>query len=313
VAEIVLALSSALCFAGSHVVSKRGLRGTSVTAGFMVIVGSAWVVVMIPLVLAPPESLSAGSVALFAVSGVFAPAVSRAAALAGVHVLGPSIAVPIQQGLRPLIVVPAAVVLLGEAFGITRVLGVTAIVAGGWILSRDPDAAAAAVAPDDGRAVGTEGSVATAVTQRARPITRGFRRGIVFPIAAAIGYATSDLLVKAGLGGASDPVYAAPVSIGTGFLLWTLAHVLPSVRRRFRLGRDVGWLVASGVLMGTAILLLFQALARGDVSLVSPVVGTQPLFVMVLSALLLRHLERRERSTILAVSLVVAGTVLVSV
>jgi uncharacterized membrane protein len=65
--------------------------------------------------------------------------------------------------------------------------------------------------------------------------------------------------------------------------------------------------------MGAAILLLFHALARGDVSLVSPVIGTQPLFVMVLSAMILRHLERRDRSTILAASIVVIGTILVSV
>lgn len=65
--------------------------------------------------------------------------------------------------------------------------------------------------------------------------------------------------------------------------------------------------------MGTAILLLFHALARGDVSLVAPVVGTQPLFVMVFSAILLRHLERRERSTLVAATIVVLGTILVPI
>jgi drug/metabolite transporter (DMT)-like permease len=276
----------------------------------MVIVGCAWVVVMIPMLLDPPDTVSTRAVVFFAVSGLFAPAISRAAALGGVRALGPSISVPIQQGLRPLIVVPAAVIVLNETFGWTRLLGLAAIVTGGWILSRDPPGAGeppleTLVAPGRGA-----GQPATAVGRR--PSTRRFRPGIAFPIAAAIGYATSDLLVKIGLGGGSDPVYAAPISIGVGFLVWAVAHAFRPVRRRFRLGRDVGWLVLAGAFMGMAILLLFHALARGDVSLVAPVIGTQPLFVMLLSAILLQHLEVRDRTTILAASVVVIGTILVS-
>jgi drug/metabolite transporter (DMT)-like permease len=311
--EIVLALLSAASFAGSHVASKRGLQGTSMTAAFMLIVGCAWIVVSIPLLLDPPRSVSPKAAVFFAISGLFAPAIARAAALGGVRALGPSVAVPIQQGLRPLIVVPAAVLLLGETFGLSRLAGLAAIVTGGWMLSREPDRAkgiSADAGSDDGPRV--QGSALPAVDRRTR-ISLGFRRGIAFPIAAAIGYSTSDLLVKVGLDGAADPVYAAPLSIGTGFLVWAIAHAFPSVRRRFRLGRGVGWLVLSGALMGTAILLLFHAFARGDVSLVAPVIGTQPLFVMVLSAMILRHLERRDRSTILAASIVVIGTILVSV
>jgi uncharacterized membrane protein len=71
-------------------------------------------------------------------------------------------------------------------------------------------------------------------------------------------------------------------------------------------------LVLAGAFMGTAILLLFHALARGDVTLVAPVIGTQPLFVMLLSAILLGHLERRDRTTVIAASVVVIGTILVS-
>jgi drug/metabolite transporter (DMT)-like permease len=278
----------------------------------MVIVGCAWVVVMIPMLLDPPETVSTRAVVFFALSGLFAPAISRWAALGGVRALGPSISVPIQQGLRPLIVVPAAVIVLNETVGWTRVLGLAAIVTGGWILSREPERAdelpaEALVAPGP-----ATGQLATAVERRSRTSTWGFRPGIAFPIAAAIGYATSDLLVKIGLGGGADPVYAAPLSIGVGFLVWAVAHAFRPVRRRFRLGKDAGWLVLSGAFMGTAILLLFRALARGDVSLVAPVIGTQPLFVMLLSAILLRHLERRDRTTVLAASIVVIGTILVA-
>jgi len=308
VTEIVLALLSSSAFAASHVVSRRGLEGTSVSAGFMIIVGCAWVVVAVPLVVDPPGAISGRAATLFAISGLFAPAVSRAAALGGVRALGPSIAVPIQQGLRPLIVVPAAVLLLGETFGMTRVLGLAAIVAGGWILSRTPETVE--VPRDVGAGIGA--GVATA-RRTSRATALGFRSGILFPVAAAIGYATSDLLVKAGLGDGRDPVYAAPISIGTGLLVWALAHAFTPVRRRFQVGPGARWLVLSGALMGAAILLLFHALARGDVSLVAPVIGTQPLFVLLLSTIVLRSLERRERATFVAASIVVVGTILVAV
>jgi drug/metabolite transporter (DMT)-like permease len=129
--EVLWALLSAASFALSHVVAKRGLQDTSITAGVMVVLTCALGVVLIPLVLDPPAAVPAGSVAVFALSGLFAPAIARLAALAGVHRLGPSIAVPIQQGLRPLLVLPAAIILLGEEFGPFRILGVLAIVAGG--------------------------------------------------------------------------------------------------------------------------------------------------------------------------------------
>lgn len=308
--EIALALLSSATFAASHVVSRRGLDGTSVSAGYMVIVGCAWVVVMIPMLLDPPETVSTEAMVFFAISGLFAPAISRAAALGGVRALGPSISVPIQQGLRPLIVVPAAVIVLNETFGWTRILGLAAIVTGGWILSRDPKSVGE---PPHERAVAPARVAHPLVTATdRRPSTRGFRPGVAFPVVAAIGYATSDLLVKIGLGGGSDPVYAAPLSIGVGFLVWAAAHAFRPVRRRFRLGKDAGWLVLAGMFMGMAILLLFRALARGDVSLVAPVIGTQPLFVMLLSAFLLRHIEVRDRTTIIAASVVVVGTILVS-
>jgi drug/metabolite transporter, DME family len=313
--EVLWALMSAASFALSHVVSKRGLQDTSITAGFMVIVSCALAVVAIPVVLDPPGSVAAGSIALFALSGLFAPAIARAAALAGVDRLGPSIAVPIQQGLRPLLVLPAAALVLGEEFGPLRVAGALAIVAGGWVLSRQPAGDNhMPVAALEAEVVGVGGS---AVRTRLRPKTsgrsRGFRPGVIYPVAAAMAYATADLLVKSGLDTEAEPALGAMVSIGSALVVWSMAHAFPTVRRRFRLGRHGGWLVLAGALMGTAILLLFNALERGDVSVVAPLVASQPLFVFLFSTLLLRHLERLDGVTLLGGSFVVVGTIAVSI
>ena len=314
--EVVLALLAAASFAASHVVSKRGLEGTSITAAFMVIVACAWAVVSIPVLLDPPASVPTRSIVLFAISGFFAPAIARAAALAGVHKLGPSIAVPIQQGLRPVMVLPAAALVLGEGFGLLRVVGVVAIVAGGWVLARQPGGGSSDVPvdpiTDEDTNLRVGGSMRARVRHRSVAVSRGFRPGVIYPFVAAVAYSTSDLLVKSGLDTASNPAFGALVSVGSGLVVWSMAHALPQVRRRFRVGHDVGWLILSGALMGGAILLVFNAFDRGDVSVVAPVVATQPLFVFLFSTLILRHLERIERSTVIAGVFVVIGTIVVS-
>lgn len=313
--EIVLALLSTASFAASHVVSRRGLQGTSITAAFIVVVSCAWVVVSIPLFLDAPASVPGRSIALFAISGVFAPAVARGAALAGVRTLGPSIAVPIQQGLRPLLILPLAAVALGEGLGPLRILGALSIVAGGWVLSRRPAGLTADVPPGavaEGEANSSVKGSGGSGGRWSAPIGSGFRPGIMYPVVAAVAYSTADLLVKSGLDPAFNPAFGATVAIGSGLGVWSAAHALPSVRRRFRVGSDVGWLVLSGALMGGAILLLFNALERGELSQVVPVVATQPLFVFLFSTLILRHLEQLEHATLIAGVMVVIGTILVS-
>jgi bacterial/archaeal transporter family protein len=155
------------------------------------------------------------------------------------------------------------------------------------------------------------------VRTRLRPKTmagsRGFRPGVVFPVAAAVAYATSDLLVKGGLDSAAEPAFGAAVSTGAALFVWLLAHAFPTMRRRFRVGPATRWLALSGVLTGTAILLLFNALKRGDVSVVTPVVASQPLFVFLFSTLILRHLEQLDGATLLGGICVVVGTVAVSI
>lgn len=312
----MLALLSAASFAMSHVVSKRGLQDTSITAGVIVILTCAWLVVSVSAIGELPVTLSTRTMVIFAVSGLFAPGIARGAALAGVHVLGPSIAVPIQQGLRPLIVLPAAAVVLGEGFGPLRVAGAVVIVTGGWILSRPPngetgDSPKVSVG-EDAAVLDVGGSMPSRIQRRARAVVRRLRPGVVYPVVAAFAYSTSDVLVKSGLDTESAPALGAAISSGTGLLMWYLAHALPSVRKRFRIGRHGGWLVISGALAGLAILFLFRALDRGEVSLVAPIVATQPLFVFMFSTLILRHLEQLDRSTIVAGVLVVIGVILVS-
>jgi uncharacterized membrane protein len=66
------------------------------------------------------------------------------------------------------------------------------------------------------------------------------------------------------------------------------------------------------VLIGFAILGVYHALRRGEVSLVTPINATQPLIVLLFSAVLLRDLERIRPIAVLWAVAIVLGAVLVT-
>jgi drug/metabolite transporter (DMT)-like permease len=298
-----LALISAFCFASTQVTAKRGLQSVSVEASLVVSLGCAWVVIAGATLLSSPGSMELSSVAVFAVSGLITPGISRWASVTGVERLGPSISAPLQQGARPLLAVLGATLLLGEELTATRAAGVACVVVGAWTLGtvRGEVVSEASVDGSD-------------VDRPARSIwRRGMRPGIVWPFLAASSYAISDILVKNELGTSSEPFLAATIGLGSAWIAWGLLTTsVPAVRKRLRFGPGIRWFVLSGFLAGVANLALYSALDKGDVSLVAPTVGSQPLMVFVLSAFLLRGIERIDRSTVFAGFLIVLGTALVS-
>lgn len=307
------ALSSAFFFAASHVVSKRGLQDTSVISGSLVILSVSWVIISISVLFDPPQTVTGSGVAMFAGLGLLVPAISRGATLKGVDLLGPSVAIPIQHGMRPVLAVAAAAWLLGESVGAVRWLGIAAIVVGGWHLSRRPKAALEMpIEPESPVPAGMPGAVASRRSVGAR--MRGMvRPGIVYPLLAALAYASSDVIVRQALGSLPEPGFAAMVSSGAGLLVWlSAAAFFPAVRRRWKVGRGTWWLALSGALVGLAILGIYNALGRGNVSVVTPINSTQPLMVLVLSSLILRDLERITLATALSGLAIVTGTILVS-
>jgi drug/metabolite transporter (DMT)-like permease len=315
----VFALLAAASFAASQVAVRRGLVTTTVVGGLLVSLGSSLAVLTVAATLDPPTTaLDRRAIALFAMAGVAAPGVARWAAATGVRRLGPSTAVPIMQGARPLLATVAAVLLLAESLSTWRAAGLALIVAGGWSLSRhtaadaDPRQRAAADHRDalwlSSRA--DSGPLRGDATPRRRAV---LRRGAAFPLMAGLCYASADILIKQGLLLMPNPATAALISTVAAVVTWGAAVAAsPRTRTRVTLGSDIGWQVLSGVLAGTALLCLSNALGRGDVTLVSPILASQPLMVFILSRLLLRDLERLRMATVLAGCSIVAGTLLVA-
>lgn len=294
----IYALIATLCFAGSQVTLSRGVVYTSVVSAVVIGLTASLVVIGLFLIFDPPRSFDGTAVLLFVLAGLAAPGISRWAATSAVQRLGPSIAVPMMQGARPLLAIGGALLFLNEELSLQRLVGLLLILAGGWQLSRSREDSQ----PRDTLPLGVEAA-------NSRTSRRRFRPGVLFPIGAALAYATSDLLVKNGLNHLAHPQLGAFVGITSALFLWGALFIFVSrFRRQWEVRRDCGWNIVSGIFAGLALISLFSALEHGEITLVSPIIASQPLIVFVLSWLFLRKIEKLQGSTVIAGCAVVLGT-----
>jgi drug/metabolite transporter (DMT)-like permease len=75
--------------------------------------------------------------------------------------------------------------------------------------------------------------------------------------------------------------------------------------------RGIYWFIAVGICNGLGMLAMYAALNCGQVSVVSPLVATYPLFTLALSAIFLRE-EKFGPRVLLGVALTVAGVLVLA-
>lgn len=226
---------------------------------------------------------NATALAIFAAVGVVFPAVVTLINFSSNRIAGPTVAGTLSS-TTPLFAVVVAVLLLGEPLTLAAATGTVAIVLG--------------VIAFTGR---QEGGV--------RVLTA---LAILLPLAGAAIRGGAQAVVKGGLALWPDPFVAVlvgyTVSCATIFAASrTLvpAHAAPLNRR------GVFWFMSVGACNGAGILAMYAALARGQVSVVSPLVATYPLFTLALSALFLRE-EKFGPRVLAGVALTVAGVVVLA-
>ncbi|GIU94278.1 MAG: hypothetical protein KatS3mg012_0735 [Gaiellaceae bacterium] len=218
----------------------------------------------------------------FLLAGLLAPGLSQILFTFGVRDAGASRSSVI-VGTAPLFAVAIAIGLLGEPLVAGLVLGAALIVAGGILLA----------------------------SERRRP--EHFRRvGVVFALGATLAFATRDSLIR-WLGTEATTVEAGAAALATMLAgaVVTLAFALPARQGWTR--RAAGAFVPAGIAYGLSYVLLFEAFYRGKVSVVSPIVATESLWGVALSALVLGRSERVGRRLVAGALLVVAGGILIAI
>jgi drug/metabolite transporter (DMT)-like permease len=126
---------------------------------------------------------------------------------------------------------------------------------------------------------------------------------LLFAVGATVFFAVRDNIVRA-LHAHANPEAAAAATFLGGLVVALLWARKPPSRR------ELTRLAPAGICFGISYICLFEAYFRGRVSVVSPLVATESLWGVGLSALLLRH-ERVGKRLALGALLVVAGGVLI--
>jgi len=275
----VLALASAALFGSMTVALRFALvKAPDAEAGALATIAAA-LLVTFPFVAA--GDLDLDGIWPFLLAGVLGPGSSQLFFTLAVRDAGPS-RTSVTVGTAPLFSVAIALVLLDEPAKAGVIVGAILIVFGGILLVREPGR------PEHVKWI-----------------------GLGFALAATIVFAVRDNLVRhLSLDTEVEPALAAAATLFAGGV--TVAVWLLATRRRLP---TTGFraFILSGVCFGLSYVCLFEAYYRGRVSVVSPLVATESLWGVALSALLLRRHELVGPRLFGGAALVVAGGVLIAV
>jgi drug/metabolite transporter (DMT)-like permease len=275
---VLLALASAFLFGAMTVALRLGLRRRPDAEAAALLTILPALAVTLPFVAAQPVDL--GGTWPFLLAGLLGPGLSQLLFTFAVRDAGPS-RTSVAVGTAPLFSVAIALLFLGEPLQAALAVGALLIVLGGIVL----------------------------VGERGRPV-HVKRVGLVFALAATLVFAVRDNLVRwLSLDTDVSPALAAAATLAAGAAVVT-AWVLASRRGRLPL-RGLPAFVPAGILFRLSDVCLFEGYYRGKVSVVSPLVATESLWGVALSALLLRRHELVGPRLVAGAALVVAGGALI--
>lgn len=282
----LLALLFAFLMGIASIFSRRGLENGSFRALLVISLGIGSVVFLIGTVLTTGFAATPRLGVIYAAIGaVIGSVAGRSMYLLGINYLGPGKSLSV-TATSPLYAAFFAWLVLDETITTQVLIGTVGVVLGIIVLSKDIRAQ-------------TEGESFSI-------------RVIAYPLSAAVMLAMAVTIRKLALDVGIAPIEAGAVNMVVGFLV-----VMPLVATRWRAEilatpDDALWnfSVASTV-MAFAFVSYFLGLQITNASIFFPLVQTQPLFALVLSALFLGKLEVISRWSAVGSTIIVIGAALI--
>jgi uncharacterized membrane protein len=139
------------------------------------------------------------------------------------------------------------------------------------------------------------------------------KKGLIFPILAALTIALSLTARKYGLTIFNEPLFGVAIGYSSSLLLYLLLSIFSTnkVGSAFS-GKDFKLFWKGGVGLSLAWGLSFYALSQEKLSIVAPLMQTEPLFVLFFVYIYLKELEHISFKLIMSTLLIVMGAILVS-
>ena len=279
-AALLAAALSSLCFGIALITSRIGLHTIDARRGAAISIPTATAL----FALAAPFAFDARGFTLqaalwFALVGLFFPASVTLLTFRSNQALGPTVTGAV-SGTAPLFARLAAALLLGETIPAEATVAAAGIGVGVALMSCK-------------RGGARHGPLGWA---------------LLWPVAGAVVRGFAQAAAKAGLLLWPNPFAAGLIGYSVSCVTVLAADRLERAARRKRTQRGIAWFALTGVLNGSAVLLMYAALSVAPVSLVAPVVATYPLVTALASALLLRD-EPLTRGIVAGATLTVLAVV----
>ncbi|MCI3953844.1 MAG: hypothetical protein K0R53_3344 [Burkholderiales bacterium] len=282
---LTFAILSALCFGIALVTGRLGLRVLDARSGAAISIPTATIVFIVAAPFALYiDAFDVRAALLFAVVGLFFPAVVTLLTFRSNELLGPTITGAV-SGTAPLFALLGASLFLGERVPAQAALSAAGVVAGIALLSWKANG----------------------------PGARFVGWSLLWPIAGAVVRGMAQVGAKAGLLLWANPFAASLIGYAV-----SSATVLGTDRLRHQLKPNITriaviWFAATGMLNGSAVLLMYAALNIAPVWMVAPVVASYPLITAIISAAVLRdeklslHTAAGATITVVAVAYLVGS------
>jgi drug/metabolite transporter (DMT)-like permease len=280
----IIAIGSAMGWAGDSVLVRFGLRRSNIFAAmfvsYAVSITCMWTYLTATTSL---EFLGSPAMIYYLISGCLQPLFARALFYEGITRIGVARAGPL-RGIEPLFATAIAIVVFHERPGWPVFTGTILIVGSLWLIS--------------GKQQGD---------------TKWRLIDTIFPISAASISAISQSLRKQALKIIPDPFVAVAIVTTVSFILLVGFLLATKRSRQLRMERS-GFLffLCAALIAASAQVANFVALGRGDLSVIIPLLNTTPLFTVFFSALFLRQVETVNARIIFGAALMVAGVVMIT-
>ncbi len=282
-----LSLATALMYALSHIAVRKGLAfgSNAITAANLSLFITFFVFLALLFVFVPLHQWSVRALPFFLAAGILAPGLFRFFLYSAISRVGIAVA-SVATNIYPLVAVVVSMVFLGEQLTPLKALGIALILAAVFL----------AAPKGEGRVF---------------DLSNLSNRGFLLAGAAALVRGASETLRKSGLFVLDSPIFGAAVANAGGFLV-SLFLLASSSSTRSALTyekKSFIFFVLSSLFQVAAWILGFYALSYGEVVQVAPIVGSVPLFTVLLSTVLLRGVEQITPRIIVASLLVAVGVV----
>jgi drug/metabolite transporter, DME family len=284
---IALAIVSAATSAISVVLVRKYSNQSST---FNISLAVSWVGMLVlwplALILTDFSLATIGSVLLFSVSGVLTPGFVRLLYYQGMKKLG----APVNSSLfsiYPLYTSLLAILFLSEILAPDNWAGILMVVFGGILIEWS-----------------------------SREVNSGHkhsRKDLIYPIMGGIALGVGSIFRKYALVQFDAPVLGVAIAYTASLLPFLVILVFSQqTRKELSLRRDMRLFWVAGVGQAITWMLSFYALSYDEVSVITPLLSIEPVFVALFAYLYLRKIEHVSSKLVVSIILTVLGVVLVT-